>query len=164
MRGGRPMQEEVEGRTVALAINGTKLTARTLKAAMLKYLAWRKDKQNHPKTPQGKQSVKDLAKQNQGMTNIEITDKNIKSFEQSARKYGVDFAIKKDKSVTPPKYLVFFKGRDADAITAAFTDFTAKMMKKSERPSVLSQLKKFTELVKNAVPSKVKNKDREQSL
>lgn len=158
------MQEEVEGRTVALAINGTKLTARTLKAAMLKYLAWRKDKQNHPKTPQGKQSVKDLAKQNQGMTNIEITDKNIKSFEQSARKYGVDFAIKKDKSVTPPKYLVFFKGRDADAITAAFTDFTAKMMKKSERPSVLSQLKKFTELVKNAVPSKVKNKDREQSL
>lgn len=158
------MQEEVEGRTVALAINGTKLTARTLKAAMLKYLAWRKDKQNHPKIPQGKQSVKDLAKQNQGMTNIEITDKNIKSFEQSARKYGVDFAIKKDKSVTPPKYLVFFKGRDADAITAAFTDFTAKMMKKSERPSVLSQLKKFTELVKNAVPSKVKNKDREQSL
>lgn len=158
------MQEEVEGRTVALAINGTKLTARTLKAAMLKYLAWRKDKKSYPKIPQGKQSVKDLAKQNQGMTNIEITDKNIKSFEQSARKYGVDFAIKKDKSVTPPKYLVFFKGRDADAITAAFTDFTAKMMKKSERPSVLSQLKKFTELVKNAVPSKVKNKDREQSL
>lgn len=158
------MQEEIESRTVALAINGTKLTARTLKAAMLKYLAWRKDKKNHPKILQGKQSVKDLAKQNQGMTNIEITDKNIKSFEQSARKYGVDFAIKKDKSVTPPKYLVFFKGRDADAITAAFTDFTAKMMKKSERPSVLSQLKKFTELVKNAVPSKVKNKDREQSL
>ena len=158
------MQEEIESRTVALAINGTKLSARTLKVAILKYLAWRKDKQNHPKIPQGKQSVKDLAKQNQGMTNIEITDKNIKSFQQSARKYGVDFAIKKDKSVTPPKYLVFFKGRDADAITAAFTDFTAKMMKKSERPSVLSQLKKFTELVKNAVPSKVKNKDREQSL
>lgn len=158
------MQEEIESRTVALAINGTKLTARTLKAAILKYLAWCKDKKNHPKIPQGKQSVKDIAKQNQGMTNIEITDKNIKSFELSARKYGVDFAIKKDKSVTPPKYLVFFKGRDADAITAAFTDFTAKMMKKSERPSVLSQLKKFTELVKNTIPSKVKNKDREQSL
>lgn len=164
MKGGRPMQEEVESRTVALAINGTKLTGRTLKAAVLKYLAWRKDKKNYPKIPQGKQSVKDLAKQNQGMTNIEITDKNIKRFEQSARKYGVDFAVKKDKSVTPPKYLVFFKGRDADAITAAFTDFTAKTVRKAERPSVFSQLKKFTELVKNAVPSKVKNKDREQSL
>ena len=159
------MQEEVENRTVALAISTTKLTGRMLKSAILKFLEAQENKsRDSPKIPQGKQSVKNLAKQNQGMTNIEITDKNIKSFEQSARKYGVDFAIKKDKSVTPPKYLVFFKGRDADAITAAFTDFTAKMMKKSERPSVLSQLKKFTELVKNAVPSKVKNKDREQSL
>ncbi len=158
------MQEEVENRTVALVISGTKLTVRSLKAAILKYLAWRKDKKNYPEIPQGKQSIKDLAKQNAGMTNIEITDKNIKSFEQSARKYGVDFAINKDKSVTPPKYLVFFKGRDADAITASFTDFTAKTVRKAERPSVLSQLKKFTELVQNAVPSKVKNKDREQSL
>ncbi len=98
------------------------------------------------------------------MTNIEITDKNIKSFERSARKYGVDFAIKKDRSVKPSKYLVFFKGRDADAITAAFTDFTAKMVQKSERPSVLSQLKKFTQLVKNTVTDRVKSKDREQSL
>ena len=98
------------------------------------------------------------------MTNIEITDKNIKSFERSARKYGVDFAIKKDRSVNPPKYLVFFKGRDADAITAAFTDFTSKMAKRAERPSVLSQLKKFTQLVKNTVTDRVKSKDREQSL
>lgn len=164
-KGGRPMQEEVENRTVALAISTTKLTGRMLKSAILKFLEAQKNKsRDSPKIPQGKQSVKDLAKQNQGMTNIEITDKNIKSFEQSARKYGVDFAVKKDKSVTPPKYLVFFKGRDADAITAAFTDFTAKTVRKAERPSVLSQLKKFTELVKNVIPSKVKNKDREQSL
>ena len=158
------MQEEVENRTVALVISGTKLTARSLKAAILKYLAWRKDKKKYPEIPQGKQNLKDLAKQNAGMTNIEITDKNIKSFERSARKYGVDFAVKKDRRVKPPKYLVFFKGRDADAITAAFTDFTAKMMQKSERPSVLLQLKKFTDLVKNTVTDRVKSKDRGQSL
>ena len=34
------MQEEVENRSVALVISGTKLTARTLKSAILKYLAW----------------------------------------------------------------------------------------------------------------------------
>lgn len=67
------MQEEVENRTVALVISGTKLTARSLKAAILKYLAWRKDKKKYPEIPQGKQSLKDLAKQNAGMTNIEIT-------------------------------------------------------------------------------------------
>ena len=158
------MQEEVENRTVALVISGTKLTARSLKATILKYLAWRKNKKNYPEIPQGKQSLKDLSKQNAGMSNIEITDENIKSFERSARKYGVDFAVKKDRSVKPSKYLVFFKGRDADAITAAFTDFTAKMVQKAERPSVLSQLKKFTQLVKNTITDREKSKDREQSL
>ncbi len=140
------MQEEVENRTVALVISGTKLTARSLKAAILKYLAWRKDKKNYPEIPQGKQSLKDLAKQNAGMTNIEITDKNIKSFERSARKYGVDFAIKKDKSINPPKYLVFFKGRDADAITAAFTDFTAKMVKEQKGLPYFHSLKNLPSL------------------
>ena len=98
------------------------------------------------------------------MSNIEVTDKNIKSFERVAKKYGVDFAIKKDKTVSPPKYLVFFKGRDADAITAAFTEFTARTMKKAARPSVLAQLKKFTELVKNTISDRVKNREKEQSL
>lgn len=159
------MQEDVENRTVTLAITTTKLTGSVLKSAILKFLEAQKNKsRDSPKIPHGKQSVKDLAKQNQGMNNIEITNKNIKSFEKSARKYGVDFAVKKDKSVKPPKYLVFFKGRDADAITAAFTDFTAKMVRKAERPSVHAQLRKFTELVKSTVSNRVKNKDREQSL
>ena len=57
------MQEDVEQRTVALAISTTKLTGRELKKAVLKFLAHLKDKQNHPNIPQGKQSVKQLAKQ-----------------------------------------------------------------------------------------------------
>ena len=159
------MQEEVENRSVALVISGTKLPARPLKSAILKYLAWRKNKKvKEPAIPRGKQSVKNLAKQDQGLSNIEVTDKNIKSFERVAKKYGVDFAIKKDKSVSPPKYLVFFKGRDADAITSAFTEFTAKTLKKAERPSVLAQLKKFTQLVKNTITDRVKSKSKEQSL
>lgn len=158
------MQEEVENRSVTLAISTAKLTGRVLKSAMHKFLSAQKKSRDSPTIPHGKQSVKDLAKQNQGLTNIEVTDKNIKSFEKIARKYGVDFAIKKDKSVLPPKYLVFFKGRDADAITAAFTEFTAKTMQKAERPSVLAQLRKFTELMKNTISDKVKHKDKEQSL
>ena len=161
------MQEDIENKTVALAINTTKLTVRELRAAILKFLAAQKNKsksRDSPEISHGKQSVKTLAKQNQGMTSIEITDKNIKSFERVAKKYGVDFAVKKDKSITPPKYIVFFKGRDADAITAAFTEFTSKTMKKAERPSVLIQLKKFTELVKNTITDRVKSKSKEQSL
>lgn len=160
------MQEEVENRSVTLAINTAKLTGRTLKNAILKFLEAQKNKSRDSPDPipHGKQTVKQLAEQNQGMSNIEVTDKNIKSFERVAKKYGVDFAIKKDKSVTPPKYLVFFKARDADALTAAFTEFTAKTVRKAEKPSVLAQLKKFTELVKNTVTDKVKNRNKEQSL
>ena len=38
------MQEEVENRAVTLVISATKLTGRLLKAAILKYLASRKEK------------------------------------------------------------------------------------------------------------------------
>ena len=48
-----------------------------------------------PVTPHGKQTVKQLIGQNQGISNIEITDPSIKEFEKIARKYGVDYAVKK---------------------------------------------------------------------
>lgn len=158
------MQEEVEQKTVALAINATKLTGRELKKAIVKLLAHLNDKKNHPHISQGKQSVKQLAEQGQGMTSIEITDQNIKDFERVAKKYGVDFAVMKDKHEIPPKYVVFFKGKDADAITNAFKEYTADMVKKAARPSVLAELRKLAELAKNTVIQKVKHKDKEQSL
>ncbi|MBS6310621.1 MAG: PcfB family protein [Firmicutes bacterium] len=132
------MQEEVENRAVTLVISATKLTARLLKAAILKYLASRKEKRLQkaraaPEKPTGKQTVKQLIGQNQGVSNIEITDSNVKSFERVARKYGVDFAVKKDKSGDIPKYLVFFKARDADALTAAFREYTAKEVKRASQ-------------------------------
>ena len=158
------MQEEVEQKTVALVISAGKLTGRELKKAMLKLLAHLKDKKAHPNIPQGKQSLKQLAEQGQGMNSIEITDQNIKDFERVAKKYGVDFAIMKDNHEVPPKYVVYFKGKDADAITNAFKEYTADMVKKAARPSVLAELRKLAELVKNTVVQKVKHKDKEQSL
>lgn len=158
------MQEDVEQRTVALAISTSKLTGRELKKAIVKLLAHLKDKKNHPTIAQGKQSVKQLAGQGQGMTSIEITNQNIKDFERVAKKYGVDFAVMKDKHEIPPKYVVFFKGKDADAITNAFKEYTADMVKKAARPSVLAELRKLAELAKNTVIQKVKHKDKEQSL
>lgn len=158
------MQEEVEQKTVALVISASKLTGRELKKAIAKLLANMKDKKNHPNIPQGKQTVKQLAGQGQGMTSIEITDQNIKDFERVAKKYGVDFAVMKDKHEIPPKYVVYFKGKDADAITNAFKEYTADMVKKAARPSVLAELRKLAELAKNTVIQKVKHKDKEQSL
>lgn len=164
------MQEEVENRTLTLVVSGTKFTGRLFKAAVTKYMAHRKEKKQQksrdaPVKPQGKQTVKQLVSQNQGVSNIEITDPSVKEFEKIARKYGVDYAVKKDRSCSPPKYLIFFKARDADALTSAFTEYTNKKIKKvekSERPSVLAKLNQFKELVKNAVVDRTKRKELER--
>ncbi len=71
------------------------------------------------------------------MTNIEVADSNIKAFERFENEYGVDFAVKRDASQRPPKYLVFFKAPDTDAMTAAFREFPAKTIKRENKPSIL---------------------------
>ena len=171
-REARKMQEEVENRTLTLVVSGTKFTGRLFKAAISKYMAHRREKKlnkqrgrDSPVTPKGKQTVKQLIGQNQGVSNIEINDPSIRDFERIARKYGVDYAVKKDRSSSPPKYLIFFKGRDADALTAAFTEYTGKKVRKaekSERPSVLAKLSQFKELVKHAVVDRNKRKELER--
>ena len=163
------MQEDVEQKTLMLIVNGSKFTGRLLKAVITKYMAYRKEvklekqrKREMPVAHRGKQTVKQLIGQNQGVSNIEITDSNIKSFERVARKYGVDFALKKDKSGDIPKYLVFFKARDADALTAAFREYTAKEVKRAsqDKPSVLEQLRALKAKVLSLTPDKARNKDK----
>ena len=166
------MQEEVENRTLTLIVSGTKFTGRLFKAAISKYMAHRREKKlekqrsrDSPVTPKGKQTVKQLIGQNQGVSNIEINDPSIRDFERIARKYGVDYAVKKDRSASPPKYLIFFKARDADALTAAFTEYTSKKVKKAEkteRPSVLEKLSHLKALIKNAVVDRTKRKELER--
>ena len=160
------MQEDIENRTVNLAVVTTKLTARTVIAAVLVYLRHR-DKAQARKlntVPEGKQSVKDLLRQKQGVNSIDISSTDLKGFESIARKYGIDYAVRKDRSVDPPKYLVFFKGKEADVMNAAFNEYSAKVMRQGQRPSVLAELKKLKALVM-ALPGKVINreKQREQS-
>ena len=59
---------------------------------------------------------------------------------------------------------MFFKARDADAMTAAFNAYSAEVFAKNKRPSVLKTLHKLMDVVKN-IPAKVINRDkqREQS-
>ena len=154
------MQEETTQKTIALAIKTSKLTASVLQKAMKMYL-------EHQKPSHGKIPVKKLVGQGEGAKSIEVTDSNIKSFERVARKYNVDFAVKRDKTTEPPRYLVFFKGKDADVIAQAFKEFVKVNEKKQQRPSLRQKLKGLQKIVaqnKNKERSREKNKDRGQSL
>ena len=153
------MQEEVTQKTIALVIKTAKLDANVLKAAMRMYLNHRRQK---AQKTHGKTSVKKLVGEGVGVSSIEVTDGNIKSFERVARKYNVDFAVKKDKTTDPPKYVVFFKGRDADALTAAFKEYTVKEVRRAskDRPSVLEQLRALRAKVLSLTPDRSRHKDK----
>ena len=154
------MQEEVTGKAVALVIDGAKMSEQVLEKALQKFLEAQKNKS--PKMHRGKQTLKQLAGQNAGLANIEISDKNIKAFTQVAKKYHVDFALKKDTTAEKPRYLVFFKSRDADAITAAFQEFTAGKLHR--KPSIRKRLALAKEQVRKQHREldrqKVKEKER----
>ena len=161
------MQEEVENRTINLAISTTRLTARSIIAGIRKYLQHREKvkarKGIRDTAVHGKQSVKQLLGQNQGATNVEIDKDGIRDFERLAKKYGVDFAVRKDKSVDPPRYLVFVRSKDADALDAICKEHQTRTLTKDKKPSVLAQLKKFKEMV-TAIPRKVREKKQERDL
>ena len=128
------MQEEVDQKTIALAVKTGKLTAQVLQAAIRKYLAARQ--KGTGKTRHGQQSLRQLKKDGSALSNIEITDANIGLFKPCAKKYGVDFTLRKDATTQPPHYIVIFKAKDADNMEQAFKEFTAKKLQREERPSI----------------------------
>ena len=167
------MQEEVENRTLTLIVSGTKFTGRLFKAAISKYMAHRREKKlekqrgrDSPVTPQGQADREAAHRAEPGASpTSRSTTRPSRILRRIARKYGVDYAVKKDRSASPPKYLIFFKGRDADALTAAFSEYTQKKVKKadrSERPSVLAKLAQFKELLKNTVVDRSRRKELER--
>lgn len=159
------MQDEVNTKVVAIAIRGSKISAEMLVKALRKFVEELEKAQrdaSRPKTYKGKQSIKHLMEQNAAINNIEVTDGNIKAFERTARKYGIDFALKKDSSEQPPRYLVFFKGRDVDVMTQAFKEFSARAVKNQERPSLREQLAQKREQSKAKHREKIKVKTKER--
>ena len=159
------MQEDIENKVVVLIENCSKLTASELRRALGKVLAQVKNGhgQKLPKQEKeahGKMTVKELAAKDKGMQSIEVNDSNIGSFNRIARKYGIDFAPFKVKGEN--RYLVFFKAPDADAMTAAFTEYTQKQIRKASRPSILQKLELFKAQVKHPKKEKTRHKEPER--
>lgn len=160
------MQEEIENRSVNLAVSTSKLTARTIISAVSKYLRHRSNKKTEKQVklreeanrkPVGKQTIQELIGQNQGVTSLDISATDLRGFEKYARKFGIDYAITMDKSGETPKYLVFFKARDEDALNACMKAYSVEALRKERRPSTLKKLARMKEYVRG-LPTKVKTK------
>lgn len=182
------MQDETVGQVVAICIQGGKISEKILKDAVRETLAEmerherqkeaerqrKKAEKQQNKTEKkqkkgraayrGKQSMRKLKRQGRDLSSIEITDGNIRSFEKYARKYDVDYCLKKDQSSENPRYFVFFKAADVDAVTAAFKEYTGHQMKKEKRESIYKKLSLAREKTKHRELNKTKQKTRDQSL
>lgn len=166
------MQDEVNEKVVGLCIKATHMSSDVLKAAMRKYLyehrqskQMRRMKRKEQSVPNGKQSLKDMLKQGAELSNIPVTEKNIKDFDRVARKYGIDYSLKRDKSKTPPEYLVFFKARDAEVMTAAFKEYAGIALRKKNKPSLVQKLQTYRQRAaqKHRERTRQRQKDRGQS-
>ena len=132
------MQDYVEERTVALSVKAAKLTGRAAQ------------------TPQGRQSVKKLMNHYGTKSSMALVGAP-KDFDRIAREFHVDYAFHK---TSPGHYLLFFKADQADAVTAAFAKYTEKVMGRSqEKPSILGQLRKFSELIKTHAKERQKTRE-----
>lgn len=166
------MQEEVNDKTIALCVRTVRMTTGILKQAMMMILReqyYRKrygaNRTKEDVTVHGKKSLKQLMNEGSEITNIEITDSNIRSFEKVARKYSIDYSLKKDSSMDPPRYMVFFRARDVDVMTAAFREYTGISMNKEEKKSVTLKLQKaLDKTISHRELSRNKNRRREQEL
>ena len=156
------MQEEVTQKTIALSMKTGKLTAQVLQAALKKYLQHRAKSKNTLHHSQ--QSLKQLKKHGVALSNIEITEANIGAFKPCAKKYGMDFTLRKDKTTQPPHYVVIFKSKDADNLEQVFREFTAKTLSKDQRPSIRKVLSAVKQKVAAQTKQRAKEKIEERGL
>ena len=148
--------EQISERTVALSVKAVKLTGRILAKAMQAFLK----KTREPTHDEGKQSLRSLTKQGASLSDIEISGENIGTFKRTARKYNVDFALKRDRSVDPPNWLVFFKAKDDKAIQSAFNEYSKITLKhKVKKSSMLAKLRRYKELARTT-NAPLKNRNR----
>ena len=166
------MNEQVSDQTVRLAVRTGKVTLRLLLRALA---AWyrnhqrKKDVNRMAKdTPHGKQSVKQLLRKGDAVNSLDIGDTGILDFKRVANRYGVDFAIVRDRLEDTPKYLVFFKSKDVDAITRVLKEYSALRIRKKElnekvKQSIRQKLKLFKEKIAS-MPHRDTEKRKEREL
>ena len=155
------MQEQVDREAVAVVLKASKLTARGLAKALVALVHGIQDEHNKAQTPHGKQSVKKLMNHNVSTNTISIKgDKGL--FEKVARKWNIDYAFYK---TGPKQYLLLFKSGQADAITAALSEYSNLIVRRARdrRPPIREQAERAAERAERERP-KHKERKREREV
>lgn len=146
-------------KTLDITVQAGAITKETLKAALREFL-------NGSAEKKGRMSLKQLEKKSRGkLESIEVTENNIRDFLSTAKKYDVDFSLKRDKSTSPPTYHIFFQSDKADNFNRAFSEYANKkghQIEKQQAPYNRQKLKEKAQEIANQ-PRDRKEKVRERS-
>jgi hypothetical protein len=163
-RGNDPtmINEDMTQRECSLASRVANLTYQEIRKAIDKIITdLEKGKKpgakQSPKAKRGKMTLKELQKQGDGLSTVELKDPDLRLLKSTLNKHGVDFSAVKDGK---GQYTVFFKGKDADTVTHAFKQYTQKMVKQENRkmPSIAKALAAAKKLAQSLNIGKDKEK------
>lgn len=114
-------------KTISVVVQTTRMTADVLKDALRALLS--------KQTKHGKIKYGTIAKRGK-LESIEVTENNIKDFLNTARKYDIDYALKRDSSTSPPTYHVFFTAANMEIFKKAFAEYASEISEKVSEKSV----------------------------
>ena len=144
-------------KTIDLSVKAEKITSDVLRSAMQEFLSGKADKK-------GRMTYKQLqAKSPSKLDSIEVNDSNIGDFLNTARKYDIDFALKRDKSTSPPTYHVFFSAAKTEDFKRAFTEYTDKSRGKNQQRGEITREMMKKEASRVTSQPRRKHKQREKT-
>lgn len=145
-------------KTIDLSVRTKEITADILKACMKEFL-------ENTAERKGKMSLKQLQEKHScKLESIEVTEVNIKDFLIVARKYDIDFALKRDGTSDPPTYHVFFSAFKTEDFKRAFTEYAdSKQITSSEKKRGESSREDLKKEASEISSTAKKNKSRHRS-
>ena len=142
------MQEAVEEKSLNICVTTTRLTGQAVIEA-LRMSQMRKMRGVTYK--HGRQRLRSLMRQGMALTNVRVLPDDMRDFQRVAKRYGIDFAVRRDSSFIPPRYFVFFKTTDMGAMTALIKEVARRQAARASRPSVRERITELAREVKKAV-------------
>ena len=147
--------ESAAKKTIDISVKAEKVTSDVLKSALQEFMTGKAEKK-------GRMTYRQLQKKSVSkLDSIEVSDSNIGDFLETARKYDIDYALKRDKSTEPSTYHVFFSAANTESFKRAFTEYLGKDQGKSEKRGEFTreQLEKSAERVAQR-PRRHRNRER----
>lgn len=141
------MQDETSQATMSLMIRSSRVTAQMLRDAIRQILSQRNVLEGRIRSEHTeRQTLRTLVQQGSELTNVRISQENIADFQDIARRYGIDYSLKRDRSRDDPGYRVFFRARDWETLWSAMEEYLDRQQRQdreTEPVSVSRQLEQY---------------------